>query len=55
MRKLSLISGKRRHFSEGISVRITGENQTNPNKPLAVASIIECEKLIIYIRLSSFS
>ena len=50
-----MISRKRRNVSERISVGITGENQTNPNKALPVASIIEKEKLIVYIRLSSFS
>ena len=38
-----------------MSVRITGKNRTNPNKALPVASIIEWEKLIVYIMLSSSS
>ena len=55
MCNLSLISRKRRNCSERISVRITGENRINPNEALLVASIIEWEKLIVYIRLSSLS
>ena len=52
MRNLSLILRKRRNLSERFSVRTTREHLINPNKALPAASIIEREKLIVFISLT---